>query len=97
MSANRDKEGPSPLIMAQRDKLGWVDSGNKVEITDGMSSTITLDFSNEDQSGINPQMITVPLPDGTSYIIEAQKDGLFSDTPQDKMGVLIYKKINMII
>ena len=93
MSTNADREGPAPLIMAQRDKVGWVDSGNKVEVASGASATITLDFSNEPQGGVNPQMITVPLSDGTSYIIEGQKEGLFSDTPQDKTGVLIYKKI----
>ncbi len=93
MSTNTDNEGPSPLIMAQRDKVGWVDSGNKVEVADGTSGTFTLDFSNDPQGGVNPQMITVPLPDGTSYIIEGQEDGAFSDTPQDKKGIIIYKKI----
>jgi len=93
MSSNTDKESPSGLIMAQRDKSGWVDSDNKVTVADGTSDTLTLDFSNEAQGGVNPQMITVPLSDGTSYIIEGHQDGLFNDTPQDKMGAIIYKHI----
>lgn len=91
MSTNKDQEAPSALIMAQRDKAGWVASPSKVEVLDGTSAIITIDFSNDPEGGPNPQMITVPLSDGTSYIIEGHKDGLFNDTPQDRMGVIIYK------
>ena len=93
MSTNADFEGPSALIMPQRDKAGWVASPSKVTIADGMSATITLDFSNEPEGGENPQMITVPFSDGSgnSWIIEGHKDGLFNDTPQDRKGAIIYK------
>jgi len=91
MSTNVDHEAPSALIMPQRDLAGWVASPSKVIVADGMSATIILDFSNEPEGGVNPQMITVPLPDGTSYIIEGHQDGLFNDTPQDRKGAIIYK------
>jgi len=93
MSSNRDFEGPSALIMGQRDQVLWVTSENKETVADGTSATITLDFSNEAQGGDNPQMIIVPLSDGTgnSYIIEGHKEGLFNDTPQDKIGAIMYK------
>ena len=91
MSTNVDREAPSALIMPQRDLAGWVASPSKVIVADGSSATITLDFSNEPEGGVNPQMITVPLPDGTSYIIEGHQDGLFNDTPQDRKGAIIYK------
>jgi len=93
MSTNTDQEAPSALIMPQRDLAGWVASPSKVIVANGMSATITLDFSNEPEGGDNPQMITVPLPDGTSYIIEGHQDGLFNDTPQDRKGAIIYKHI----
>ncbi len=95
MSDNKNHEGPSALIMPNRDDSGWVDVGNKVTVSDGMASTITLDFSNEAQGGVNPQMITVPLADGTSYILEGHTPGLFNDHPQDKSGIMIYKKFPM--
>ncbi len=91
MSTNRDLEAPSALIMPQRDLAGWVASPSKVIVAEGTSATITLDFSNEPEGGVNPQMITVPLSDGTSYIIEGHQDGLFNDTPQDRKGAIIYK------
>jgi len=91
MSTNVDFEAPSALIMPQRDLAGWVASPSKVIVAEGTSATITLDFSNEPEGGVNPQMITVPLPDGTSYIIEGHQDGLFNDTPQDRKGAIIYK------
>jgi|CXWL01.1.fsa_nt_gi M6 family metalloprotease-like protein len=90
MSNNRDREGPSPLIAGQRDDVGWMDAGNKANIANGNSATITLDFINQPEGGVNPQMITVPLSNGTSYIIEGHSEGLFSDTPQDKTGAIIY-------
>jgi streptogramin lyase len=93
MSNNQDREGPSALIMGQRNDVGWVTAGNKITILNGTSSTVTLDFSNEPQGGVNHQMAIVPLPDGTSYIIEGHTEGLFNDTPQDRTGAIIYKKI----
>jgi hypothetical protein len=91
MSNNKDREGPSPLISSQRDDVGWIDIGNKITITDGNSATVTLDFINEPDTGINPQMIIVPLPDNTSYVVEGRTEGLFSDTPQDRTGAIIYR------
>jgi len=94
MSTNVDLEGPSALITGQRDDAGWMAAENKVTIADGTSSTITLDFSNEPEGGVNPQMAIVPLaslPVGTYYIIEAHKEGLFNDTPQDRIGAIMYK------
>jgi sugar lactone lactonase YvrE len=93
MSGNRDLEGPSALIMGQRDDAGWVSAQNKITIANGTSSTVTLDFSNEPQDGPNHQMAIIPLLDGTSYIVEGHQEGLFNDTPQDRQGAIIYKKI----
>ena len=92
MSFNRDREGPSALITGQRDQVGWMDAGNKVTIADGTSSTITLDFINEVEGGVNPQMALIPLSDGTSYIVEAHQEEIFNDTPQDRIGVIMYKQ-----
>jgi len=91
MSTNTDLEGPSALITGQRDDAGWMAPGNKITVADGTSATITLDFNNEPEGGINPQMAIVPLLDGTSYIIEGHKEGLFNDTPQDRTGAIMYK------
>jgi M6 family metalloprotease-like protein len=91
LSAGYDGESPTGLIMGQRDSIGWVGTANKVTIPRGTSNTITLDTINEVQSGSNPQMAFVPLPDGTKYILEARKDGLFDDTPLDNEGIIIYK------
>jgi len=91
MSTNKDLEGPSALITAQRDEAGWMAPENKITVADGDSNTITLDFSNEPEGGVNPQMVTVPLLDGTSYTIEGHKEGLFNDTPQDRMGAIMYR------
>jgi M6 family metalloprotease-like protein len=85
-----DFEGPPPLIAGQRDDVGWMDAGNKVTVANGNFTQITLDFINQPEGGVNPQMITVPLSNGTSYIIEGHTEGQFSDTPQDKTGALIY-------
>lgn len=90
MSNNRDREGPAALIAGQRDDVGWMDAGNKVTVANGNSATITLDFINQPEGAVNPEMITVPLLNGTSYVIEGRTEGLFSDTPQDKTGSLIY-------
>ncbi len=94
MSTNIDLEGPSALITGQRDDAGWMAAENKVTIADGTSSTITLDFSNEPEGGVNPQMAIVPLESlaaDTYYIIEGHKEGLFNDTPQDRTGAIMYK------
>lgn len=91
MSTNRDFESPSALITAQRNDTGWMDAGNIVTVSDGNSTTISLDFINEAEDGVNPQMIVVPLPDNTSYIIEAHQDEIFNDTPQDRVGAVMYK------
>jgi len=94
MSTNIDLEGPSALITGQRDDAGWMAAENKVTIADGTSSTITLDFINEPEGGVNPQMAIVPLASlaaDTYYIIEGHKEGLFNDTPQDRTGAIMYK------
>jgi M6 family metalloprotease-like protein len=91
MSKYSDREAPTPLIAPQRDEAGWMAVGNKIDIVNGQSQQIDLDFINEPEGGTNKQMITVPLPDGTSYIIEGHNEGLFSDTPQDKSGAIIYR------
>jgi len=94
MSTNIDLEGPSALITGQRDDAGWMAAENKVAIADGTSSTITLDFINEPEGGVNPQMAIVPLASlaaDTYYIIEGHKEGLFNDTPQDRTGAIMYK------
>ena len=90
MSSNRDQESPSALITGQRDEAGWITVGNKQTVSDGTSATITLDYINESDVGVNPQMIMVPLSNGSSYIIEAHKDELFNDTPQDRTGAIMY-------
>lgn len=90
MSSNRDQESPSALITGQRDKVGWMSVGNKQTVSDGTSATIALDFINEPEGGSNPQMVLVPLSNGSSYTIEAHKDELFNDTPQDRMGAIMY-------
>ena len=91
MSAAYDYESATGMIMGQRDSIGWVSTTNKVTIPRGTSNTITLDTINQSQSGSNPQMAFVPLPDGTKYILEARKDGTFDDTPLDNEGIVIYK------
>jgi M6 family metalloprotease-like protein len=91
MSTNRDLESPSALITAQRNATGWMDAGNIVTISDGNSNTISLDFINEPEGGVNPQMIVVPIANGSSYIIEAHKDEVWNDTPQDRTGAVMYK------
>ena len=90
MSSNTDFESPSALIMAQRNSTGWVDAGNIVTVSNGTSSTISLDFINEPEGGLNPQMIEVPFGSG-SYIIEAHIDEVFNDTPQDRTGAVMYQ------
>lgn len=90
MSSNRDQESPSALITGQRDEAGWITVGNKQTVSNGTSATITLDYVNESDVGVNPQMIIVPLSNGSSYIIEAHKDELFNDTPQDRAGAIMY-------
>jgi len=90
MSSNRDQESPSALITGQRDKVGWMTPGNKQTVSNGTSATITLDYINEPEGGANPQMIIVPLSNSSSYIIEAHKDELFNDTPQDRAGAIMY-------
>lgn len=90
MSTNRDSVGPSALVTGQRDQVGWMDAGNKVTISSGTISTITLDYLNEPEGGINPQMAIVPITGG-SYIIEAHTDSSFDDTPNDNEGALLYR------
>jgi M6 family metalloprotease-like protein len=90
MSTNKDQEGPSALITGQRDQKGWMSAENKITVLNGTSTTITLDFINESEGGSNPQMAIVPLSNGSSYIIEAHKEELFNDTPQDRTGAIMY-------
>lgn len=91
MSTNRDQESPSALITAQRNATGWMDAGNIQTVSQGSSATISLDFINEPEDGINPQMIVVPLGDGSLYTIEAHEDEIWNDTPQDRTGAVMYK------
>jgi len=92
MSNNRDREGPSALVMGQRDQVGWVIAGNKVTVADGATATVTLDFINEAEGGANPQMAIIPLSDGTAYIVEAHQDEIHNDTPQDRKGAIMYRQ-----
>lgn len=91
MSANTDRDGPSTIVMGQRDQVSWVTEANKVHVFDGTSSTITLDYINEPQDGANPQMGQIHLSDGTKYIFEAHKNELFNDTPFDNEGIVLYR------
>jgi len=91
MSSSWDYEAPSPFPVGQRSDVGWIPASNKAVVSRGASDTITIDYANEPLNGSNKKMITIPLPDGTSYILGAHKDGGFSDTPNDNEGIVMYK------
>jgi len=91
MGSGGDNEGPGPVIMGQRNEAGWIPASNKAVVSRGSTDTITIDYANEPLNGSNTKMVTLPLPDGTSYILAANKEGVFSDTPQDNEGIVMHR------
>jgi len=81
----------SGIIAHQKNLPGWIPEGDIITALPGQT-TFTLDvLSAPSPNPDNYLMGVIPSDASSFYTLEARKDSMFDDTPQNRMGLLIHQ------
>ncbi len=93
LSGNNDETSPPGVVSFQRKRAHWIHSEDVVQVQQGQSKMVTLDFLNN-PSTLEPNrylMAEVPFgSDDIFYTVEARKDSRFDHIPKPT-GLMIYQ------
>ncbi len=84
---------PAGTVAYHKDKMGWIPSSRRVEVSPGQAQTVQLEQLHQPVSTTNPLMVKIPISGSTDfYTVEARFNGEYEDgTPGIEEVVLIYK------